>query len=204
MDGRPPGGHRPSRLAPRGVLLAVQVGARSSDRGLEPRCHLEFTSEVPLGSWKQTYRSLLGVQRVRKGSWCYTSRRHGLGDRVAAPQLFVGPRGQKLFSAGLGSATCTACRKATVAGLMEDLKWISIGWRWTRSRRPPGARRPSPGSSSGPMPAVRPRRLVACRASRRSGFSRTSQAKRTLQRRCLGVELRRLVTAKGAGPTAEG
>ncbi|CAJ1397001.1 unnamed protein product [Effrenium voratum] len=67
----------------------------------QSRCLHEFAARLgPSDLARRKYRQLLGVREVRRGVWCYCSRRHGLGDRVAAPQLFVGPRGQKLFSYG--------------------------------------------------------------------------------------------------------
>lgn len=89
---------------------------RASDSWWQSRCHLEFSSETALGSWRQTYRRLLGVKIARTGVWCYTSRQHGLNDRVAAPQLFVGPSGQKLFCYGGWSD----------GGPQTDLHWVTV------------------------------------------------------------------------------
>jgi len=88
------------------------------------RCVREFG--VPAGMlsvgnmmscWRQKYRQLLGVHRPGAGTWCYRSRSHGLGDRVAAPQLFVGHTGQKLFCYGGWTQT----------GPQTDLQWVALG-----------------------------------------------------------------------------
>eukprot|EP00913_Durusdinium_trenchii_P019350 g18190.t1 len=84
-------------------LAAWRTGC--TDAWWKTRCHLEFAAErlpAPLAgsTWRQSYRQLLGVQAARTGVWCYSSQRHGLRDRVAAPQLFVNPSGEKLFCYG--------------------------------------------------------------------------------------------------------
>lgn len=54
--------------------------------------------EVAVEQWKARYQSLqAGCRGVR---WIGPQRRHGLQDRVAAPQMFVGPLGRRLFCYG--------------------------------------------------------------------------------------------------------
>lgn len=100
-------------------LAAWRTGC--TDAWWKTRCHLEFAAErlpAPLAgsTWRQSYRQLLGVQAARTGVWCYSSQRHGLRDRVAAPQLFVNPSGEKLF-----------CYGGWIdGGPQTDLHWVPI------------------------------------------------------------------------------
>lgn len=96
----------------------------SSEDWWRARCRFEFTS-TPLpdspragqgASWRETYRILFGAKRADIGAWCYQSRGHGLADRVAQPQLFVGRGGHKLFNYGGWSNR----------GPQTDLHWVAI------------------------------------------------------------------------------
>jgi len=106
----------PGWMAWRLEATGLPAWKRNSEMWWQSRCDLEFSSTTALGSWRQTYRRLLGLKAARRGVWCYSSRRHGLGDRVAAPQLFVGPSGQKLFCYG----------GWTDGGPQTDLRWVTV------------------------------------------------------------------------------
>mmetsp|Transcript_28473 Transcript_28473/g.51475 ORF Transcript_28473/g.51475 Transcript_28473/m.51475 type:complete len:632 (-) Transcript_28473:63-1958(-) len=84
------------------------------------RCMLECRADrlelTEQERWQAKYRQLLAARAAKMGTWCYRSRQHGLGDRVASPQMFIGPRGQKLFNYGgwIGR------------GPQTDLNWVSL------------------------------------------------------------------------------
>jgi len=92
----------------------------------QSRCDLEYfrghrVPRAPCGladTWREKYRQLASAQGATAGTWCYRSRSHGLGDRVAAPQMFVGPGGQKLFNYG---------GWYRMLGPQTDLRWVSLG-----------------------------------------------------------------------------
>lgn len=66
-------------------------------------------------TWRARYRELR--QRCpKKARWLSWSTRHGLTDRVAAPQLFVGPRGRRLFCYG----------GWTRLGPQTDVQWTNL------------------------------------------------------------------------------
>ena len=65
--------------------------------------------------WEAKYRNLVVPKKWRL-KWRRPTTRHGLGDRVAAPQLFVGPQGRKLFSYGGWS----------VQGPQSDLHYVNL------------------------------------------------------------------------------
>mmetsp|Transcript_42634 Transcript_42634/g.92909 ORF Transcript_42634/g.92909 Transcript_42634/m.92909 type:complete len:624 (+) Transcript_42634:53-1924(+) len=71
------------------------------------QCNAEFCSQGQIlrshdwcTSWRTKYRQLRGAHLSHVSSWSYYSRQHGLGERVAQPQIFVGPTGHRLFSYG--------------------------------------------------------------------------------------------------------
>lgn len=65
--------------------------------------------------WRARFREL--KQRCpRRARWLSWSTRHGLTDRVAAPQLFVGPRGRRLFCYG----------GWTRLGPQTDVQWTNL------------------------------------------------------------------------------
>mmetsp|Transcript_31332 Transcript_31332/g.73054 ORF Transcript_31332/g.73054 Transcript_31332/m.73054 type:complete len:670 (-) Transcript_31332:205-2214(-) len=52
-------------------------------------------------SWRRRYQQLhMHASSPEYGTWCYTSVRHNLGDRVAQPQLFLSQDGKSLFCYG--------------------------------------------------------------------------------------------------------
>eukprot|EP00927_Polykrikos_kofoidii_P086769 TRINITY_DN9824_c0_g1_i1.p1 TRINITY_DN9824_c0_g1~~TRINITY_DN9824_c0_g1_i1.p1 ORF type:complete len:759 (+),score=100.67 TRINITY_DN9824_c0_g1_i1:84-2279(+) len=67
-------------------------------------------------TWKDEYQRLHASRRPRVGAWCSVRKNHGLGDRVAQPQFFVGPSGQRLFCYG----------GWTRRGARTDLLWASL------------------------------------------------------------------------------
>eukprot|EP00971_Amphidinium_carterae_P282121 5600476-Amphidinium_carterae.1 len=51
-------------------------------------------------SWRKLIFTLGDVLWMLLVTWCYYSETHGLDDRVAQPQLFLGPEGRKMFCYG--------------------------------------------------------------------------------------------------------
>lgn len=87
------------------------------------RCSLEFgASQLPQdpcggpATWRAKYVQLRRACRAAGGTWCYQTRDHGLGDRVAHPRLFVGPKGRRLFCYGGWSDQ----------GPQTDLHWVPL------------------------------------------------------------------------------
>lgn len=97
------------------------------------RCTKEFfapqLSDGALNTvgWREKYVELLGANSSSLGTWCYRSRRHDLGDRVAQPQLFVGPNGKRLFCYG----------GWTNRGPQTDLLWANVDAVAASTSRPP-------------------------------------------------------------------
>eukprot|EP00439_Symbiodinium_sp_Y106_P005161 s305_g1.t1 len=126
--------HLPGWMGGRAEATGLGAWRREAigDSWWQTRCCLEFAAQLrpTEDSWRKRYRCLLGMADawsagvLRTGSWCYKSHRHGLGDRVAAPQLFVGPTGQKLFCYG----------GWTDRGPQTDLHSDVEPWRFARSQ----------------------------------------------------------------------
>ncbi|KAJ8603133.1 hypothetical protein CTAYLR_004585 [Chrysophaeum taylorii] len=82
--------------------------------------------------WRGLYREL--VEPVERARWVSASSRHGLTDRVAAPQMFVGPSGKRLFCYG----------GWTRLGPQTDVHWANLGdiaGMWRRAKRGSGVAR---------------------------------------------------------------
>lgn len=114
------------------------------------RCGLEYfrghvlpTEACGLAShWRERYRELSNAQNATAGTWCYRSRSHGLGDRFASPQMFIGPSGRKVFSYG---------GWYRMQGPRTDLTWVALDAIYRSSVSSPGA---GPSSSSAEGPGV--------------------------------------------------
>mmetsp|Transcript_22787 Transcript_22787/g.52058 ORF Transcript_22787/g.52058 Transcript_22787/m.52058 type:complete len:625 (-) Transcript_22787:118-1992(-) len=77
----------------------------SKQRWWSERCLAEFGARPHAANlwstcWRRKYQQLYGAAHPTHGTWCYYSETHGLDDRVAQPQLFLGPEGRKMFCYG--------------------------------------------------------------------------------------------------------
>ncbi|CAE8654965.1 unnamed protein product, partial [Polarella glacialis] len=125
----------------------------SCDSWWRTRCLRDFKAHLlprtPAGvgaaTWHAKYRQLNAAKKARTGTWCHRSRRHGLGDRVAQPQMFVGREGQKLFNYGGWSGR----------GPQNDLHWVPID-----TLRSCAARSPLASAASGSGTTAEPWKFV--------------------------------------------
>eukprot|EP00445_Apocalathium_hangoei_P017149 CAMPEP_0203908540 /NCGR_PEP_ID=MMETSP0359-20131031/49911_1 /ASSEMBLY_ACC=CAM_ASM_000338 /TAXON_ID=268821 /ORGANISM="Scrippsiella Hangoei, Strain SHTV-5" /LENGTH=613 /DNA_ID=CAMNT_0050833569 /DNA_START=35 /DNA_END=1873 /DNA_ORIENTATION=- len=93
----------PGWAAARGEAVMQSWRSTLDEEWWVDRCRLEFAvveRSARVETWRQRYVQLLSASRSTTGRWSYCSSRHGLGDRVAQPRLFVGPSGKQLFNYG--------------------------------------------------------------------------------------------------------
>mmetsp|Transcript_41607 Transcript_41607/g.75450 ORF Transcript_41607/g.75450 Transcript_41607/m.75450 type:complete len:643 (-) Transcript_41607:66-1994(-) len=96
-----------------------------SERCLKEFGSIPHTANLWSDCWRRKYQQLYGASHPTHATWCYSSCDHGLEDRVAQPQLFIGPRGQKMFCYG----------GWTEGGAVNDLHSVPLKEMYTRCQQ---------------------------------------------------------------------
>ncbi|KAJ1445721.1 hypothetical protein M885DRAFT_549063 [Pelagophyceae sp. CCMP2097] len=96
------------------AALLARDDAFSEFAEREFRLPAQLQGRAGADSWRDTYRRL--AQPLREATWAAATCAHGLGDRVAQPQLFVGIDGARVFNYG----------GWTPAGPQTDLRCVPL------------------------------------------------------------------------------